>query len=150
MKGFHRNSFSPQIHPAQLFHRNIKIISLENKCTLEKPENWFWDFWKQHVFCEHPAVFLHLCRQQCTIYSNSCFLETVLNLHWALLAANWWQVAKQTKYLFSGLIKKSVYNPGSVTKLPFLKMKFSFKSYMQCHDLNTVSDNLHCVSKKQQ
>lgn len=145
MKGFHRNSSSAQIHPAQLFHRNIKITSLKNKCTLEKTENLFWNDWKQHVFCEHPAVFLNPCRQQC----NSCFLEMVLNLHWALLAANWRQVANQTKYLFPGLIKRSVYNPGSVTKLPFLKIKFSLKSYMQCHDLNTVSDNLHCVSKKQ-
>lgn len=146
MKGFHRNSSSSQIHPAHLFLRNIKIVFLENKCTLEKNWKLILRLLKATCFfCEHPAVFLHPCRQQC----NSCFLEMVLNLHWALLAANWWQVAKQTQSLFSGLIKRSAYNPGSVIKLPFLKMKFSLKSYMQCHYLNTVSDNLHCVSKKQ-
>lgn len=105
MKGFHRNSSSPQIHPAQLFHRNIEIISLENKCTLEKTENWFWEYWKPHIFCEHPAVFLHPCRQQHTIYSNSCFLEIVLNLHWALVAEidEKWQ--NKLSISFQGLLK---------------------------------------------
>lgn len=145
-KPFTEIPLHPKYIQAQLFHRNIKIISLENKCILEKTENWFWDYWKQHVSIQQC---FYISRQQCTIYSNSCFLEKVLKLHWALLAANWWEVAKQTKYLFLRLIKRSLYNPGSVTKLPFLKIKFSLKSYMQCHDLNTVSGNLHCVSKKQ-
>lgn len=68
-------------------------------------------------FCEHPAVFLPPCRQQYTIYSTNCFHGMVLNLNWALVDANGWKMAKQTKYPFSGLIKGSVYNPGSVSKL---------------------------------
>lgn len=101
------------------------------------------------IFCQHPAVFLPPCRQQYIIYNTNCFLEMVLNLHWALVAANWWEVAKQTKYPLSELIKGSIYNSGSVTKLSFLKITCFFKSYTQCHDLNVVSDDLHCVSKQQ-
>lgn len=147
MKGFHRNS--SQIHPAQFFHRNIKIISLESKCTLEKNENWFWEYLKATHFLWAPSsvssplqTAVHHLQQQLFPWDG---LKSALSFgSWY-----WWAVAKQTKCLFSGLIKRSVYNPGSVTKLPFLKIKSSLESYMQCHDLNTVSDDLHCVSKKQ-
>lgn len=56
-------------------------------------------------------------------------------------------MAKKPKYCFSGLIKGSIYNPGSVTKLSHLKIKCSFKSYTQSHNLNVVSDDLHFASE---
>lgn len=105
----------------------------------KKTENWFWDYRKQHVFCEHPAV--HHLEQQLFPWDG---LKSALSFASCKLMRS-----GKTEYLFSGLIKRSVYNAGSVTKLPFLKIKVSLKFYMQCHHLSAVTDNLHCVSKKQ-
>lgn len=69
------------------------------------------------VFCEHHQYFSLPADSSTPSTPPTVFLETALNLHWALVAANWWDVAKQTKYPFSRLINENVYNSGSVTKI---------------------------------